>query len=47
MRQAKERSQWGRHRAPTIIILDEWDKRNIHPPYQHNIDPTHLEIKKS
>ena len=31
MRQAIERSQWGRHQAPTIIILDKWDKRNIHP----------------
>ena len=29
VRQAIEQSQRGRHRAPTIIIIDKWDKRNI------------------
>ena len=46
MRQAIEHSQWGRHGAPTIIILDKWYKSNIHPPSQQNVDPTHREIKQ-
>ena len=46
MIQAIEESQWGHHRAPTIIIPDKWDKRNIHPPYQQNVDPTHRGTKK-
>ena len=47
MRQPIERSKWGRHRALTIIILDKWDNRNIHPLSQQNVDSIHREIKKS
>ena len=34
------------HSMPTIIILDKWDNRNIHPPLQQNVDRTHREIEK-
>ena len=37
MRQAIEHSQWGHHRAPTIIIPDKWDKINIHPPHPNKM----------
>ena len=42
MRQAIEQSQWGRHQAPTIIILDKYDKKEYSPqppppPYPNKI----------
>ena len=47
MRQTIVQSQWGRHQAPTIIILNKWDKMNIHPLFQKLFDTTPQEIKKS